>query len=51
MYAKLAIVALFFSSWNTPDVDKMYAKEYHANGNLKAEGWVQNDTKINFWRF
>ena len=31
--------------------EKMYAKEYFANGNLKAEGWKSMDTKTDFWFF
>ena len=51
MYAKLAIVVLLLTSWSNPDIDKMYSKEYHSNGNLKAEGWVHNMTKTNYWYF
>lgn len=51
MYAKLAIVILLLTSWSNPDIDKMYSKEYYTNGNLKAEGWVHNMTKTNYWFF
>lgn len=51
MYTKAAIIILFLTSLHLPVTEKMYSKEYHDNGNLKAEGWIYNDTKTNFWRF
>ncbi|SHI67088.1 toxin-antitoxin system YwqK family antitoxin [Pseudozobellia thermophila] len=28
-----------------------YHKTYYPNGNLKAEGWVQNGDKTDYWKF
>lgn len=30
---------------------KKYFKSYFSNGNLKEEGWLKNNEKINFWKF
>ena len=51
MYTKLITILILFASWSNPSIDKMYAKEYDDNGNLKAEGWVKNESKINYWKF
>lgn len=51
MYTKVVFIALFLISWNAPLTEKMYEKEYHHNGNLKAEGWILNNIKTNFWFF
>lgn len=31
--------------------DKYFVYEYDAQGNLKAEGWLQNNKKVDFWYF
>ncbi len=51
MYAKLTFILLLFASWSSPDIEKIYAKEYDETGNLKAEGWVMNASKVNYWKF
>lgn len=30
---------------------KVYSKEYHANGSMKAEGWLMGTTKTQYWKF
>lgn len=44
----LLINTLLYSA--TPSYAKHYHKEYYTNGNLKAEGWInQNGIKTDFW--
>ena len=33
------------------DVGKSYSKEYYSNGNMKAEGWINNSLKEGYWKF
>ncbi|WP_298237781.1 hypothetical protein [uncultured Algibacter sp.] len=35
----------------TSNAQKTYKKVYYANGHLKAEGWIENGVKINYWHF
>lgn len=49
MYAKLTFILILFISWSAPFADKMYTKEYDDSGTLKAEGWVKDNTKVNYW--
>lgn len=51
MYAKLTFILLFFISWGSLDVDKMYSKEYNNKGLLTGEGWVKNNAKVNYWYY
>ncbi len=51
MYAKLTVLLLLFVSWSTPSADKMYSKQYDGQGSLQAEGWIQNDVKVNYWYY
>jgi antitoxin component YwqK of YwqJK toxin-antitoxin module len=30
---------------------KKYQKEYYKNGQLKQEGWILNENKIDYWKF
>lgn len=30
---------------------KKYHKSYFSNGNLKEEGWLKKNQKVNYWRF
>ena len=41
------ILLLFLASSN----EKMYHREYHQNGQLKAQGWKLGDSKENFWKY
>lgn len=50
MLAKLTVVSLFISALTLGGVDKMYIKEYNNNGVLLSEGWMLNDSKIDFWK-
>lgn len=31
--------------------DKVYIKSYFDNGQMKSEGWAQNNKKVNYWFF
>ena len=31
--------------------EKKYQRTYYENGNIKSEGWIQNNQKIKFWTF
>ncbi len=33
------------------ELEKTYSKEYYSNGNLKAEGWINNAKKEGYWKF
>lgn len=52
-----SVFFIFFGMLSTaifatpPITEKMYSKSYYSNGNLKAEGWKQMDTKTDYWIF
>ncbi len=35
----------------TTSTEKLYVKYYYGNGNIKEEGWIQDNTKIDYWYF
>lgn len=45
------IFTLLFLSSMAISAQKEYVKEFYPNGNLKQEGWVLKDKKINHWKF
>jgi len=49
-FKTIFIASLVFLSFMGGD-SKMYSKVYHENGTLKAEGWVKNNQKVNYWKF
>jgi antitoxin component YwqK of YwqJK toxin-antitoxin module len=44
-------IILIVSCSNTIFSQKKYQKEYYKNGQLKQEGWVLNNHKIDYWKF
>lgn len=50
--AKLIItIALYLGIQNFTFAQKSYQKTYFDNGNLKSEGWIQNNEKTKYWKF
>lgn len=45
------LTSLGTASVLNPGMEKMYAKEYYSNGNLKAEGWEMEDHRVGYWKF
>jgi antitoxin component YwqK of YwqJK toxin-antitoxin module len=45
LYILFLIISLGFSN------DKLYVKQYFENGKLKAEGWLNNNKKTDYWFF
>ena len=43
----IALFVVFFGN----NSEKLYQKDYFANGNLKAEGWMVKDQKVDYWFF
>jgi antitoxin component YwqK of YwqJK toxin-antitoxin module len=43
------IVALLISIYAF--AEKKYHKFYYENGKIKAEGWYQNNKKVDYWKF
>ena len=31
--------------------EKKYHKSYYENGKIKAEGWYENNKKVDYWKF
>jgi len=42
-------ILLFFCI--SVSAQKIYQKTYFENGNLKEEGWKQNNQKVDYWKF
>ncbi|MFC4634028.1 toxin-antitoxin system YwqK family antitoxin [Dokdonia ponticola] len=49
MFSHLLILFLYVLSPSDHGAVKMYNKEYHSNGTLKAEGWMISGKKANYW--
>lgn len=49
-FIALALLFLALSSF-TQTEPQMYSKQYHANGVIKAEGWIKDSQKTKYWRF
>ncbi|WP_299762686.1 hypothetical protein [uncultured Dokdonia sp.] len=51
----MTLYLLVLLLWISPSTDegavRMYTKEYHTNGNLKAEGWVMGSDKTSYWYY
>lgn len=45
---KFFTIVLFLTAFGISDT-KTYIKNYHSNGNLKEEGWLINDKKVDYW--
>lgn len=46
----IVLFLFIFISMNTFDEEK-YHKSYYQNGKIKAEGWLENNKKIDYWKF
>ena len=46
----LKLLFVFFLYYGVPQ-EKVYLKEYYENGTLKAEGWILNSQKTDYWYF
>ncbi|WP_246034730.1 toxin-antitoxin system YwqK family antitoxin [Polaribacter aestuariivivens] len=50
-YSKaIIVIILFFCSTNVFS-QKKYEKEFYKNGQIKQEGWVLNENKVDYWKF
>ncbi|WP_299216047.1 hypothetical protein [uncultured Dokdonia sp.] len=49
MLSQLLILFLCLTPPSDKGSVKMYNKEYHPNGTLKAEGWIISGEKANYW--
>lgn len=47
---EILLMVLFLFSFQVFS-QKTYHKIFYTNGNIKEEGWLQNDKKINYWKF
>lgn len=47
----LLLASIFLLSGNTSTERGMYHRDYYPSGQLKAEGWLQNGAKTNYWKF
>ena len=45
------MVTLFVFIGQPSEENSMYHKEYYPSGKMKAQGWLQNGTKSNFWKY
>lgn len=51
MLQKIFLIAfLIVSFFQSSKAQKIYHKEYYANGTVKAEGWLLNDNKVDYWK-
>ncbi|WP_228454922.1 toxin-antitoxin system YwqK family antitoxin [Polaribacter haliotis] len=49
---RICIVLLLIILWSTNVfAQKKYYKEYYKNGQLKQEGWLLNDIKVDYWKY
>ena len=48
---KFLIIGFLIFSFQTCLAQKTYTKTYYNNGNLKEEGWTQNNQKTDYWFF
>lgn len=51
MLSQLLVLLLWIVPSSDGDAVRMYNKEYHANGNLKAEGWIMDSEKTSYWYY
>ncbi len=53
MFSKgLFFIWFFLLVGNMPSSSKKYLKEYHSDGMLKAQGWInKKGQKVNYWTF
>ncbi len=51
MLSQLMAICIWISFPFSEGNMKMYNKEYHSNGNLKAEGWVIEGQKTSYWYY
>ena len=45
---KVLVAAILFTAL---PIGKSYTKEYFSNGHIKQEGWLDNNTKTDYWIF
>ena len=45
---RFSLLFLVFTFWSPV---KMYQKDYYDNGQLKAQGWLVDNNKEDFWKF
>ena len=48
---EIFVFTLLISFSTTLFSQKKYKKVYYKNGNLKAEGWTLENTKIDYWKY
>ncbi|WP_245967142.1 toxin-antitoxin system YwqK family antitoxin [Ulvibacterium marinum] len=52
MLAKLVVLtSIFFIFGNATKTTSLYHKEYYETGEIKSEGWLENDEKTGYWKF
>lgn len=51
MLSQILLLLLFVVPSSDSGAGKMYNKEYHSNGILKAEGWMMSGEKANYWYY
>lgn len=49
MIKSLFLLILF--SFSPTTVEKIYFKNYFENGNLKSEGWISQNQKVDYWYY
>lgn len=49
MNAMPFLVSFFYLIFITNSPNKFYEKEYYSNANLKAEGWIENGKRVDYW--
>lgn len=51
MLSQILVLLLWITPTSEEGAVRMYNKEYHPNGNLKAEGWVMSGEKTSYWYY
>lgn len=52
MFPKIIFLATLFLFFGKPfEENPHYSREYYETGNLKAEGWLKDGVKTDYWKF